>query len=435
MRHSLLLRSHWFLIPLITALLHGNLLQADPEKAVGNVTADQPLLERKQLTGNWGGVRSELEDFGVSVFLRDKFETWGNLNGGIRKGIIALNRLDAGLTFDLDKLVGIPNASIYGAFSWSTGGNPSIDLVGDSGDVSGMAASTERTRFAALWYDQTFREKRLRFKGGIIATDDDFMYSEVGQTFLNYEFNGGITSVYLNLNYPSYPIDAPGIFLYGKPTENTYLQFGAYVGSAGQSAPADHGFDFEAGGLAGYSFFLEGGLHYTLAGRAGTAKLGAWYNTGKYAQFYRSSLPPIGAYGLETGEGGYYLIVDQALYTERWDGPKPYTFLKFGWTPHPATSTATTSTSGGLVLEGLIPGREHDRAGLGLSYVTWSKDYTRFQAAQGTNLSSWQTTFEAVYKIHVAEWMEVVPDFQYIINPHISQKNATVLGLHVTVWF
>ncbi len=404
-------------------------------RGAGNVSIWDRFMSNDKLTGDWGGHRQRIEDeYGVSLWMRDKFEGWGIMGGGFRTGGIALNRLDTGLNIDMGTLFDAPVGNLFGVFSYQVGGNPS-HYVGDSGDISGMAAQTERTRFAAIWYDQSFLDGRFRFKGGVIATDDDFMVSSMGQNFLNYEFNGGLASVFQNVNYPSYPTDAPGVFLYGEPTEDTYVQFGWYVGSAGHSAPADHGFDFEAGGAAGYSFFLEGGWKYHLNGCKGTAKLGAWYNTGEFADFARRPDLPLGSPDTLYGDGGYYFIIDQYLLPEDTAGPRPGVFAKLGSTPHPEKSPVIFSGTGGVIVEGLVPGRPDDVAGLGYSYLSWSRDYVNSQSGQGTPVSSWQAVVEMSYNIKLTKYMTIVPDFQYVMNPHLSQRNATVIGIHVTTWF
>ncbi len=46
------------------------------------------LWDRATLTGDWGGLRTTLLDAGVKFNLGEQSEVWGNLTGGLRRGVV-----------------------------------------------------------------------------------------------------------------------------------------------------------------------------------------------------------------------------------------------------------------------------------------------------------------------------------------------------------
>ena len=91
------------------------------------------------LTGDWGGVRSELLNHGVSFQAVYTGEAVGTILGGIRTKATYLDDLDLKLTVDGQRLIGWPGASLF-VYGLSTHGGHPDDFVGDAQGVSDIAA-------------------------------------------------------------------------------------------------------------------------------------------------------------------------------------------------------------------------------------------------------------------------------------------------------
>src|SRR5271165_1300455 len=85
------------------------------------VAAQEGLFERDRLTGDWGGMRKQLEDAGVAFGATDVSETLSNPSGGIRQLTIYQGLLDVSLNLDLEKLAKWPGATFYIDGYWISG--------------------------------------------------------------------------------------------------------------------------------------------------------------------------------------------------------------------------------------------------------------------------------------------------------------------------
>ena len=86
---------------------------------------------RDTLTGDWGGLRKQWEDKGVSVGAVWVSQGFRNFEGGIRVGNTAASTVDVNLTLDAEKSFGWTGAKFYADFQDHAGPDPSQYLVGD----------------------------------------------------------------------------------------------------------------------------------------------------------------------------------------------------------------------------------------------------------------------------------------------------------------
>jgi porin len=69
--------------------------------------SDEPVeFSQPTLTGDWGGLRSDLERRGVTFTLNYTYDFLANVRGGIGRGAIGLGAFQPQLDLDLGKLVG-----------------------------------------------------------------------------------------------------------------------------------------------------------------------------------------------------------------------------------------------------------------------------------------------------------------------------------------
>ncbi|HBR94429.1 MAG TPA: hypothetical protein DEA90_09725 [Opitutae bacterium] len=64
------------------------------------------LFERERLTGDWGGARSDLEEYGITPFFYYDAIVGANVSGGIQDDEEFTGQIYAGLDFDFEKLFG-----------------------------------------------------------------------------------------------------------------------------------------------------------------------------------------------------------------------------------------------------------------------------------------------------------------------------------------
>src|ERR1700730_18463816 len=111
---------------LLFALLHvlscTSVAVAQEQASDGGVTDPatrvfQLMLPSEHLLGDWGGVRSDLEDFGITPGLILVTDVAGNPSGGRSQGATAPTSVELSLFFDLERIVGLQGGSVFASFS------------------------------------------------------------------------------------------------------------------------------------------------------------------------------------------------------------------------------------------------------------------------------------------------------------------------------
>src|SRR6266852_4623811 len=93
----------------LAAMLYSSVLPVSAQST--EKPADQPgapshegsLGQRDVLTGDWGGLRTTLEEKGLKLGANETGEVLGNVTGGIKRGAVFEGRLEMLLDLDLDK--------------------------------------------------------------------------------------------------------------------------------------------------------------------------------------------------------------------------------------------------------------------------------------------------------------------------------------------
>src|ERR1700761_3557496 len=69
--------------------------------------------QRDSLTGDWGGLRTTLQNAGIKFGLLEQSEVWANVVGGLRRGVVYDGLTTGSITLDLDKLAGWSGATFF----------------------------------------------------------------------------------------------------------------------------------------------------------------------------------------------------------------------------------------------------------------------------------------------------------------------------------
>lgn len=421
-----------------------------PEKGTG-------LLERDKLLGDLGGLRTRLEDKGITFGLQEQAEVFGNVTGGVRQGAIFEGALLMSLAVDTEKLVSFPGGKLNVSAYQIHGRGLTANNLGNLNVISGIEAP-KTTRLFELWYEQSLADGKVTVRVGQQAADQEFITSQFGGLFLNAGF-GWPTLPALDLpsGGPAYPLATPGMRLKVLPSEQISVLAGVYNGD-----PSDNG--------AGTSFrlnkgvFVIGEVQYALNGGEGATglpgiyKIGGWYNSNNFAdqRFGYDGLSladpsSVGAPRLRRNNWSIYAVADQLFFRE--PGTKDQgigVFARVMGAPGDR-SAVNFFLNAGATYKGIVPGRVNDTLGLGIGFArvsdTASKldsDTARFSGSVFPIRRS-ETVLELTYQAVVLPWLTVQPDFQYVFNPGggvPSQAvpsrpvgDAAVLGLRATIVF
>lgn len=145
------------------------------------------------LTGDWGGLRSSLQERGLDFAGSYTAETFGNPKGGIKRSMVFDGLLKLSLDVNLEKAAGWQGATfrISGLYPHGTSG--SDGKVGDASIFSNIDGY-DTYRLVDLWLEQKFLDGKVGLKLGQMRVDDEFGVSDSAALFINSSFHSHPTA-------------------------------------------------------------------------------------------------------------------------------------------------------------------------------------------------------------------------------------------------
>lgn len=391
------------------------------------------------LTGDWGGLRHQLDEQGIKFTGDYSGETAYNANGGQHRSARYSQNIKLGVQLDLGKLYGLHNGDkIQLTINDRRGNSASEDLVGNRLPIQENYGGLY-TRLTELSYERTLFTPALNLKLGYMAMGNDLGGLDSG-ILCNF-MNAGFCGHPLNMsggsgwtNYPNAHLGARVKYDFSPAWQLRVAAFNVDPQSNGNSSRAWHlGPKHTTGTVVPIEL-----VYRHASDLPGEYKLGYYYDS--------SNVQRIGSAKYVSGRGGHYLLVDQALWNSQ--ASEGRTLHAFG--QYSAASKAASPFSrwygAGLVLYKPFASRPRDTVALGYGRAVpnpRSRDVLQ-QAAQAQdsalpNLDSAEQLLELSYGYQATPWLTLRPDVQYIIEPGAFAAkqidNALILGLQVKATF
>ncbi|OJY36132.1 MAG: hypothetical protein BGP06_04085 [Rhizobiales bacterium 65-9] len=423
--------------------------------------AEAGLLQREQLTGDWGGARSRLEEAGVAFGLTATGDISMNPAGGLIRGRGFSGLLQFDVDFNLEKLVGWQGGALHAGAFLIGGHGLSGKFIGNLMPISNIE-NDPAGRLAEIYFMQTLFDGRLSFKIGQIAADGEFATSETAGLFVNSAFGWpGLHGVVLPGGGPAYPVPAPGVQVAYKPDDAWTIQAGVYSGNPlGRNDVNRHGLTFPLN--QGVFAIAEAAYTHDFgAGVTGAYKLGGWYNSQSFddlriATNGLSFADPAADPDPRRHRGNFavYGVIDQGL----WKSPDAETtgrrlaaFARVVIAPKKDRSQVDFYADAGISYMGLLHGRNDDVVGLAVAYASVSSSLRQLDrdmiafSGNAQPVRSSEVVFEASYQARLTPWLKVQPFAQWIVRPGGGEPdpdkpwrkipNATVIGLRSVAVF
>lgn len=388
-------------------------MPAASEGASESSVASADPLQWDYATGNWFGVRDQLEEKGIHFHADLILDYAKNLKGGAdTEGEAWEHLLTVSVEVDFATLLNWPG-TFYIAFDQQHGQSAS-DEVGDFQLTSDVTADG-LTQISELWYEQRFFEDKLGITLGKIDAYNYFAVNDNAGDFIHGSTNFPAT----NLLMPTYPDPALGIVVWAEPVEWLYVRAGLFDGALAEGK--------RTGSLAFQTVFNppadlyiigEAGVTWSIMeqGLAGRAAFGGWGSTGTLTRVDGNP---------EEGTEGFYLTFDQMLWKENADDAEDAQgvgmFVMFDWTD-PNVQAVEYHIGGGIRWQGALPTRDEDALGLGVHMIKFNDDpLTGFT-------DDAETAIEAFYKVQLTPWISFQPDLQYIFNPGGAGNPDAIVG-------
>ena len=347
------------------------------------------------------------------LFRAGAADLMGNASGGIESGVEGLALFDYGLDVrvgDVDSSHGL----IHIQAQTLVGESPT-DHVGDFGALSNIDAF-DTTRVFQIWYQHSFSGGPA-LRAGLLALDDDFMAADPAGLFINSNF-GPLPTQSGNTPAPIWPVGGLGLWGILPLGSDGYFQAGVYEGNAGDESENQSGFTIDLAKGEGAMYMFELGLPMGFGALPGTLKLGGFYHTGEDFENFQNG-------GMEGNLPVFYFLLDQQL------AAGISGFVRYSLSAKESISIVHTYVDGGLNWQGLIPGREDDVFGIGLSHTVFGDSY--LDANPG--VTGTESVAEITYRAALDDRLYLQPDLQVIFNPHEGKNTAVVIGIRAEFEF
>ena len=398
----------------------------------------QLVLPSEHLFGVWGGLRSKLEEKGITPRLILITDLAGNTRGGRSQGATAPSSVELSFFFDLEKIAGLKGGSILASFSERWGHNLSREHIGNTFSTQ-QIFGFQTWRVLDVSYQQKLFDDRVELRLGRFAAMDDFLVSPYNFGFMQNAFCGNPFGIILN---------APGMSAYYgtwaalgkvKPTRRSYVMTGVYNGDPKVRENKYHGVNLSLHG----PLFAISEAGYQINGlpgdsqRLGNYKLGAWYDHSKLTNFDSGAS--------KRGSWGYYGLFDQVLVPFGAAGSNRG-FGVFGSAtvaPNSRVQQLPLFVTAGVSARGLFDARPRDVLSIGVASGYFSEHLKRAQRNgrlldPDGGVPDRETITELTYRFDLRKGAYFIqPDLQFITRPGGTSpfKNTLVLGAQFGINF
>jgi porin len=413
-----------------------------PEQVADQAPGSDDLWQRKMLFGDLGGLRPWLDGYGIKLGITETSEMLGNPTGGRSQGAIYEGLTD--LTLGVDFRPTLHTRGDFFARAYQIHGRGLTTTIGNLSEISGIEAAAT-TRLVELWYEQHFDSWRLRIGQQTIQTE--FLNPESARLFVNGAFGWPtLPSTDLPTGGPGFPLGTPAVRVRIDPATGLTLfsalfngdPTGAGVGGSQLRDASGTAFRVDDG-----AFFINE-LRYNpeSSDQNGTYRFGGWHNSERFRDLHVDtngvSLANSASNGqprLHDGDFSLYAIIDQPFLIDAESHTSFAAFARAMGVPGDR-KLVDLYIDGGLIYKGPF-GRAEDQVGVAAAYARigdaargLDSDVARFSGASYP-IRSGETVLEVTYRLQLAPWWQLQPDFQYVFNPGggLPTPNAPVRRL------
>lgn len=402
----------------------------DDETLAGSNTHEFSPANRRYLFGEWGGLRSRLEEMGVDFDFQYVSDTLWNLKSAQAERVAMWNRVRGTVDLDLGALTGHQGWYFHATALWQAGGNLGAYL-GVIASPSGMS-SADTFRMDSWWLEKRWLNQRITVRAGQFAGQDFYGAQHYAASFIfepmGYALNN-LFNTFESFDPPSTPA-----------AEIRLAPFGHWFVKSMVLAAEKSPFSHNATGLLpqfrgtpmsvseiGYIPGRQAGTMRAFdnlesrRGYSGLYQFGAAYNPGLFTN----------AVNVQTRSGNFllYWMATQALYRLDPEGSRGLDgTLAYDWSPADVNRNNRLLTAG-LRFNEPLPVRFHNSMSIG--YVRNSLS-AQFLPALAT---AWrpENAFEYNALLQVTRAILFQPVVQYFVNAGGLRGHDIVLGFRTKV--
>jgi porin len=405
----------------------------------------------QQLTGNWGGVRTDLKESGVDLNFGYTSEIAYNPEGGDTHLVRNADQWTFAASLDLKRLLDVDNATIKLAITDRNGNNLSDDAeFGTLQQVQEIYGRGQTWRLTQFWYDQTYFSEKLDWKIGRLTVGEDF--AAFSCEFENLTFCGAQPGNIVGDYWFNWPVSQWATRLkINIDNRAGYFQIGAYQvnpefldnhhavlprfpsGTTGALIPVEFGWTPELG---------EARL-------PGSYKFGGWYDTSTATEVFDDiNHDPAIITGLRFNQthgryGGYINFQQQVTGSDGDDPARGLSLFLNATVADDQTATTDYQISAGVTSKGFFDGRPDDVIGLAIGtthvndHVADGEKLVNEAALGPVAVQHSEYVTELYYGCQVTGWLLARPNLQFVRHPGGTNdnKDVVVIGLKTSINF
>jgi porin len=374
------------------------------------------------------GMKSWLDQFGITLESSYKGEFWANMRGGYKQKQTHLHNIDIAASVDTKRAGLWNNGTIFFHVLSNPGGRLlTEEIIGDSQTVSNIEAP-HSTRLYEIWHEQMFYDGKLSFLAGIHDLNSEFAMSAQGALFINSSF--GISKDISAGARPSiFPLSAPAIRTKYSPSTAWDFMLGIYSGDPGDPSVHRHFPSIAFSRSGGALIAFETNYHFGSAISPGSIKAGYWRNTGRFEDVV--DIDSGGTPRSHMGNEGFYLIAEKMLVAAE-SSRGLGAFLQISSTPNRSINEFISYVGAGLRYMGLFNHRRMDELGVAVAHARVND-----RLVGGLGRDNSETVLEITYRAAISRHFAIQPDVQFVLNPGAAApiKNAMVGGIRFEMEF
>ncbi|WP_438865989.1 carbohydrate porin [Pseudomonas abieticivorans] len=407
------------------------------------------------MLGDWGGKRTELANAGYDFKLDYVGETGSNLHGGYNHDHATRysDQFALGMHMDLQKILGWHDAEFQLTLTDRNGDNITNDRVADP-RTGGISSSQEVygrgsiVRLTQMYYQQKFLDRKLDIKVGRFGEGEDF--NSFNCDFQNLAFCGSQVGNWAGSIWYNWPVSQWAMRVKYHITPEVYAQVGAYEQNP-SNLENGNGFKLSGSGTQGAVLPVELVWTPTLNGLPGEYRAGYYYSTANAKDVYKDNQGQPAAlsgddYRSSSSKHGYWLGLNQQLTSLASDHSRGLSVFGNVTVHDKKTNMVDNYVQAGVVYKGLFDARPKDDIGFAVARIHVNPAYRKNAEAQNLAnavydyddpsylpIQRTESSAELNYGVHVANWLTVRPNLQYVRHPGgVSEvDNAWVGGIKI----
>lgn len=403
------------------------------------------------MLGDWGGTRSELLEKGYDFTLGYTGEMGSNLHGGFDHDRTARysDQFTFGSHLDLEKILGWHDTEFQLTITERHGDNISNDRINDP-RVGGFTSAQEvwgrgeTWRLTQMWIKQKYFDGALDVKFGRFGEGEDF--NSFPCDFQNLAFCGSQVGNWVGGIWYNWPVSQWALRVRYNLSNALYAQVGVFEQNP-SNLESGNGFKLSGSGTQGAVMPIELVWSPQVNGLKGEYRAGYYYSNAKAQDVLKDSngQPAAlsgAAYRSSSSKHGLWLGAQQQVTSLASDQSRGLSLFANATMHDKKTNAIDNYVQAGLVYKGPFDARAKDDIGFALARVhvnpAYRKNARLANQAIGTDdydnpgflpVQDTEYSAELYYGIHLADWLTVRPNLQYIRHPGgVSQVDGALIG-------